>query len=46
MLEAFKRLFGAKRRCFGLQGTLPANMLDFNGTFWKFLVKLGRQLQV
>ena len=43
MLEAFKRLFGAKRRCFGLQGTLlmSANMLDFNGTFWKFWSNLA-----
>jgi hypothetical protein len=43
MLEAFKRLFGAKGGVFGLQGTLltSANMLDFNGTFWKFWSNLA-----
>ena len=42
MLEAFKRLFDAKWRCFGLQRAERAfaNTLDFNGLDLMFLVKL------
>ena len=38
MLEAFRRLFGAKWRCFSLQKTIlvSANMWNFNGTFLRF----------
>ena len=43
ILEALTRLFGEKWGCFGLQGTLlvSANMLDSNGTFWKFWSNLA-----
>ena len=39
MLEAFKRLFGGKWRCFGLQKTAKtfANPFDFNGLVLSFL---------